>query len=46
MLSNQQREWLVGRRYLSEGSMALVLAGTADDDVTQEPLALATGQAA
>jgi hypothetical protein len=46
MLSNQQRDWLVGRRYLSEGSMALVLAGTADDDVTEKPSGLATGHAA
>ena len=46
LLIEQNDEWLVGHRYLSEGSMALVLAGTADGDVTEEPLALATGHAA
>jgi hypothetical protein len=31
VLLEQNDEWLVGRRYLSETSMALVLAAGADD---------------
>ena len=31
LLLEQNDEWLVGRRYLSESSMALVLAAGADD---------------
>jgi hypothetical protein len=31
LLLEQNDEWLVGRRYLSESSMALVLAPGADD---------------
>jgi transposase-like protein len=38
LLIEQNDEWLVGRRYLSEGSMALVLADASD--TSEEPPAL------
>jgi transposase-like protein len=36
LLLEQNDEWLVGRRYLSETSMALVLAAATDHDPTRE----------
>jgi putative transposase len=36
LLLEQNDEWLVGRRYLSESSMALVLAGATDPDRDRE----------
>jgi putative transposase len=36
LLLEQNDEWLVGRRYLSESSMALVLAGATDHDPARE----------
>jgi putative transposase len=37
LLLEQNDEWLVGRRYLSETSMALVLANTTRDDQAHNP---------
>jgi transposase-like protein len=37
LLVEQNDEWLVGRRYLSETSMALVLANTTRDDQAHNP---------
>ena len=37
LLLEQNDEWLVGRRYLSETSMALVLANTTHDDQAHNP---------
>jgi putative transposase len=36
LLVEQNDEWLVGRRYLSEASMALVLAAATDHDPARE----------
>jgi len=36
LLLEQNDEWLVGRRYLSETSMALVLAAATDQDRDRE----------
>jgi hypothetical protein len=36
LLLEQNDEWLVGRRYVSETSMALVLAGATDPDPARE----------
>jgi hypothetical protein len=37
LLLEQNDEWLVGRRYLSETSMALILANTTRDDQAHNP---------
>jgi len=41
LLIEQNDEWLVGRRYMSEGSMALVL-GRPGEDASREQLEVST----
>ena len=43
LLIEQNDEWLVGRRYLSEGSMALVLGRTAEPEDITAPERIAAG---
>ena len=43
LLIEQNDEWLVGRRYMSEGSMALVLGRSPEPEVTPAPQRPATG---
>lgn len=43
LLIEQNDEWLVGRRYLSEGSMALVLGRTAEPEPSTSPDQIAAG---
>lgn len=43
LLIEQNDEWLVGRRYLSEGSMALVLGRTAEPEDNTAPERIAAG---
>jgi putative transposase len=45
LLIEQNDEWLVGRRYLSEGSMALVLGADAEPASTPAPERLPAGSA-
>ena len=41
LLIEQNDEWLVGRRYMSEGSMALVLGRSPEAEATPRPERLA-----